>query len=58
LTIWTPSLKSTEPTFRKKETQGEELEDILLGPKGVEFEMNLADSSRNVKKTCTIQSKP
>lgn len=57
LTIWTPSLKSTEPTFRKKETQGKELEDILLGPKGVEFEMNLADSSRKVKKTCTIPSK-
>jgi hypothetical protein len=57
LTIWTPYLKSTEPTFRKKEAEGKELEDILLGPKGVEFEMNLADSSRNVKKTCTIPSK-
>lgn len=56
LTIWTPFLKSTEPMFRKKETEGKELEDILLGPKGVEFEMNLADSSRNVKKTCTIPS--
>lgn len=56
LTIWTPSLKSTDPLFRKKEDEGKELEDILLGTKGVKFEVRLADSSRDVKKTCTIPS--
>lgn len=57
LTIWTPFLKSTAPLFRAKQKEGEELEDILLGPQGVKFEVKLADSSREVKKTCTIPSK-
>ena len=56
LTIWTPNLKSDDPKFRKKGTEGEELEDILPGPHGVEFEVKLADSSRKIKKTCTIRS--
>jgi hypothetical protein len=57
LTIWTPLLESNDPPFRKKEDEGKELEDILLGPHGVKFEVKLADSSREVKKTCTIPSK-
>jgi len=57
LTIWTPSLESCDEKFRKKQKEGEELEDILLGPHGVKFEVKLADSSREVKKTCTIPSK-
>jgi hypothetical protein len=57
LTIWTPFLKSTDPMFRAKQKEGEELEDILSGPHGVKFEVKLADSSREVKKTCTIPSK-
>jgi hypothetical protein len=57
LTIWTPFLKSTDRMFRAKENEGQELEDILSGPQGVKFEVKLADSSREVKKTCTIPSK-
>ena len=57
LTIWTPRLGSNDLPFREKEDEGKELEDILLGPHGVTFEVKLADSSREVKKTCTIQSK-
>jgi len=57
LTLWTPLLESNDAPFRKKQKEGEELEDILLGPHGVKFEVKLADSSREVKKTCTIPSK-
>jgi len=56
LTIWTPSLESDDPRFRAKEDEGKKLEDILLGPQGVIFEVKLADRSRGVKKTCTIRS--
>jgi len=58
LTIWTPFLRFTNSKFRAKKKEGDKLKSFLCAPKGVTFKMSLADSSGNVKETCTIRSKP